>query len=429
LDLSFIHILGRFIDKEIFGRLVWPVHNPVNPLPSDVRGDMLKLASGKDMLFSLPYESIAPFLRLIRQSADDPSVMSIKITLYRLDALSKLAESLILAAENGKEVIVLMELRARFDESNNIEWANRFEEAGCKVIYGLVGYKCHSKVCLITRKESGKIQYITQIGTGNYNEKTAKLYSDLFLITSNQEIGRDAAAFFSNMLIGNLDGVYNHLWVAPNSFKNNVIAMIEGERQKSLSGLRGRIIIKCNSLTDKEIIEKLVEAGAAGVDISMNIRGISCLIPQLPGATDNIRIFSIVGKFLEHTRIFCFGEGDNSRIYISSADLMTRNTQRRVEVACPIFDPDLKTRVLWMLDIMFKDDTNAWDLFPDGRYILRESADPDNQNNSQEFFVNEAQSRAFLMVTEENSQNKKGRGFFSFQRIRDFFSTLFSQKG
>ena len=422
LDLSFIHILGRFLNKDIYGRLIWPIHNPVNPLPTAIRGDMLKLVSGQDMLFSFPYESIAPFLRLIRQSADDPYVLSIKITLYRLDALSKLAESLILAAENGKEVIVLMELRARFDESNNIEWANRFEEAGCKVIYGLIGYKCHSKVCLITRKESGKLQYITQVGTGNYNEKTAKLYTDLSLITANQEIGRDAAAFFGNMLIGNLDGVYNHLWVAPSSFKDNVIACIDEERKKTLSGKRGKIIIKCNSLTDKEIIEKLVEAGAAGVDISMNIRGISCLIPLLPGVTDNIRIFSIVGKFLEHTRIFCFGDGDTAKIYISSADLMTRNTQRRVEVACPILDPVIKTRVLWMLDVMFKDDTNGWDLFPDGRYILRESANPDNPVNSQEFFVNEAQSRAFLLVADENSVDKKGKGFFSFGWLKKLFS-------
>jgi len=426
LDMSFIHTLGRFLDKDIFGRLIWLAHNPVNPLPTAVRGDMLKFASGKDMLFAFPYESITPFLHLIRQAAEDPTVLSIKITLYRLDAQSKLAESLILAAENGKEVIVLMELRARFDESNNIEWANRFDEAGCKVIYGLVGYKCHSKLCLITKKDSGKIQYITQVGTGNYNEKTAKLYTDLSLITSNQEIGRDAAAFFNNMLLGNLDGEYTHLWVAPSSFKNNVIACIEEERQKALNGKQGKIIIKCNSLTDKEIIEKLVEAGAAGVDITMNIRGISCLIPQLAGITDNIKIFSIVGKFLEHTRIFCFGIGDNAKIYISSADLMTRNTQRRVEVACPILDPELKTRVLWMLDVMFKDDTNAWDLYSDGRYILRDSVDPDNPNNSQEFFVNEAQSRAFLLVTEENSKDSKDSGFFFFKSLKKFFTSLFS---
>jgi len=401
LDLSFCFTFSRYLDKETTERLVWQVHTPVNPLPPSERRNMMRLVSENDMLFSFPYESIVPFLSLIRHAAEDATVLSIKITVYRLDAQSKLAESLILAAENGKEVIVLMELRARFDESNNIEWASRFEEAGCRIIYGLVGYKCHSKLCLITRKEAGKLSYITQVGTGNYNEKTAKLYTDLSLITSNQEIGRDAAAFFSNMLIGNLEGEYTHLWVAPNGFKSNVIKAIEGQRQKALNGERGKIIIKCNSLTDKEIIEKLVEAGDSGVEINMNIRGICCLVPQLPSVTDNIKVFSIVGKFLEHTRIFCFGEGLDADIYISSADLMTRNTQRRVEIACPILDPDIKDRVLWMLDIMFKDDTNAWDLFSDGRYILRDPADPDNPLNSQEFFTNEAKSRAAL-ISEEN---------------------------
>jgi len=405
LDLSFCHTFGRTFDKETYNRLVWPVHVPVNPLPPSERGDMLKLATEKDMLFSFPFESIAPFLSLIRQAAEDTSVVSIKITVYRLDAQSKLAEYLINAAENGKEVVVLMELRARFDESNNIEWASRFEEAGCRVIYGLVGYKCHSKLCLITRKKSGKLHFITQVGTGNYNEKTAKLYTDLSLITSNSEIGRDAAVFFSNMLIGNLEGEYTHLWVAPNSFKTNVINAIEDQRQKALNGERGKIIIKCNSLTDKEIIEKLVEAGASGVEITMNIRGICCLIPQLPGVTDNISVFSIVGKFLEHTRIYCFGEGQNSDIYISSADFMTRNTERRVEVACPILDSDLKTRILWMLDVMFSDDTNAWDLNSEGHYILRRNADPDNPRSSQVFFTTEAQSRASLLSEESNTKS------------------------
>ncbi|MCL2821298.1 MAG: polyphosphate kinase 1 [Oscillospiraceae bacterium] len=401
LDLSFCFTFSRYLDKETTERLVWPVHTPVNPLPSSERRNMMRLATENDMLFSFPYESIAPFLSMIRHAAEDATVLSIKITVYRLDAQSKLAESLILAAENGKEVIVLMELRARFDENNNIEWASRLEEAGCRVIYGLVGYKCHSKLCLITRKVAGKVHYITQVGTGNYNERTAKLYTDLSLITSNQELGRDAAAFFSNMLIGNLEGEYNHLWVAPNGFKNNVLKAIEKQLKKAQNGEKGRIVIKCNSLTDKEIIEKLVEAGAGGVEIVMNIRGICCLIPQLPSVTDNIKVFSIVGKFLEHTRIFCFGNGIDADIYISSADLMTRNTQRRVEIACPILDPDLKDRVLWMLDVMSRDDTNAWDLFSDGRYILREPADPDNPLNSQEYFTHEAVTRA-AELAEEN---------------------------
>ena len=389
-DLSFGFNMSRYFDKSAISSLVWPTHVPSNSLSPSVRSNMIKRAIGKDMLFSFPFESISPFLSLIRQAAEDSSVLSIKITLYRIDAQSKLAESLITAAENGKEVIVLMELRARFDESNNIEWANRLEEAGCRVIYGLVGYKCHSKVCLITRKETGRLHYITQIGTGNYNERTAKLYTDLSLITANQDIGRDAAEFFTNMLTDNLDGTYTHLWVAPNSFKSNVLKAIENEHQKVLRGNRGRIFIKCNSLTDKEIIDKLVEAGDNGVEISMNIRGICCLVPGLPGVTDNIEVFSIVGKFLEHTRIFCFGEGADEMIYISSADLMTRNTQRRVEVACPILDPDIKNRIRWMLEVLYDDDTNAWDLGSNGKYTLRETIDLYRPVNSQEIFTHKA---------------------------------------
>jgi len=422
LDLSFCFTFARYLDKETTERLVWNAHFPVNTIPPSERRNIMRLVSENDMLFSFPYESLSPFLSLIRSAAEDAAVLSIKITVYRLDAQSKLAESLILASENGKEVIVLMELRARFDESNNIEWASRFEEAGCRVIYGLVGYKCHSKLCLITKKVSGKVQYITQVGTGNYNERTAKLYTDLSLITSNQEIGRDAAAFFSNMLLGNLEGEYSHFWVAPNSYKNNVLKAIEGQRQKALNGERGKIVIKCNSLTDKEIIEKLVEAGDSGVEILMNIRGICCLVPQLPSVTDNIRVFSIVGKFLEHTRIFCFGEGPNADIYISSADLMTRNTQRRVEIACPILDPDIKDRLLWMLDVMFKDDTNAWDLYSDGRYILRDPADPDNPLNTQEFFTHEAKSRALEIADENKTIVYSSKKPSLFNKIKKIFT-------
>jgi len=404
VDLSFSFSLYRYLDKETTARLIWPAHVPANPLPLKLQDQMVKLARGKDMLFSFPYESIAPFLSLIRQAAVDQSVLSIKITLYRIDAQSKLAESLILAAESGKDVIVMMELRARFDETNNIEWANRLEEAGCRVIYGLVGYKCHSKLCLITLKDNGKIHFITQIGTGNYNERTAKLYTDLSLITSNQDIGRDAAAFFNNMLIGNLEGEYTHLLVAPNKFKSYIIDMIEIERQKALHSGTGRIIIKCNSLSDKDIIEKLVQAGSDGVKISMNVRGICCLIPELPGITDNIQVISVVGKFLEHTRIFCFGSGIDARLFISSADLMTRNTQRRVEVACPIIDIDIKERILHMLDIMFHDDTNAWELKSDGSYILRHPVNPAAPLNSQEFFTKEAELNAQAASSNKRAQ-------------------------
>ena len=406
LDLSFCYTLGKYFDKETYDRLIWPAHVPVISLPPDKMKNMLKTATEKDILLSFPYESILPFITMIRQAAEDPKVLSVKITLYRIDIQSKLAEYLIRAAENGKEVVVLMELRARFDEDNNIKWANRLEESGCRIIYGLMGYKCHSKVCLITLKESGKLTYITQVGTGNYNEKTAKLYTDLCLITANQDIGRDAATFFSNMLLGNLEGEYSHLLVAPYSFKNNIIKLIDKECQKALNGSKGKIIIKCNSLTDKELIEKLVEAADCGVEIFMNIRGICCLIPQLPGVTDNIHVISIVGKFLEHTRIFCFGEGIDSKIFISSADFMTRNTSRRVEVACPIYDPVLKTRIISMLDIMLNDDTNAWELFSDGRYILRDRVDPENPKNSQEIFTQEA----IINISDDSFSKVKEKG-------------------
>jgi len=404
LDISFGFTLERLIDKETVKRLVWPVHQPAEVMPSDKKTNTLNIAaSGKDLMFSYPFESISYFLSLIRQAAEDASVISIKITLYRIDAQSKLAESLILAAENGKEVIVLMELRARFDERNNIEWAQRLEEAGCRVIYGLVDYKVHSKVCLITRKEFGKIHYITQIGTGNYNERTAKQYTDLSLITANQEIGRDAAGFFSNLLLGNLEGEYKHLWVAPNSYKDNILQCIETERQKALNGENGSSIIKCNSLTDKEIIEKLSEASCDGVMVSMIVRGICCLVPQIANATQNIRVISIVGKFLEHSRIFCFGTGFDKKVYISSADLMTRNTQRRVEIACPILDADLKERIYGMLETMLMDNTQAWEQFSDGRYILRHQPGSDLVINSQAFFTNEARVNAMASGTPKHS--------------------------
>ncbi|MDR1116840.1 MAG: polyphosphate kinase 1 [Oscillospiraceae bacterium] len=431
LDLSFCFSLDRVIGKETFRRLVWPAHIPAETLPADKKANMLKLAAGKDLLLSYPFESISPFLALIRQAAEDTSVLSIKITLYRIDMQSKLAESLILAAENGKEVIVLMELRARFDEKNNIEWAQRLEEAGCRIIYGLVGYKVHSKVCLITRREFGKVQYITQIGTGNYNEKTSKQYTDLSLITSDQEIGRDAASFFGNLLLGNLEGHYTHLWVAPGNFKVNILQSIEAERQRALNGEEGRIIIKCNSLTDKDIIEKLTESARDGVKISMIVRGICCLIPGIQNSTENIRVISIVGKFLEHSRIFCFGTGSQKKIYISSADLMTRNTQRRVEVACPILDAGLKDRIFKMMETMLMDNTQAWEQFSDGRYILRHNPGADLIINFQELFTQDARVNALHAETEKSkgrsTRLNSGDKFPLFKRVLRAADRFFSE--
>ena len=411
LNLSFAFSLGSYLDKALVSKLSWSPHVPAEVLSAVQKSNIMKtVSSDKDLMFSYPFDSISPFLSLIRQAASDSSVVSIKITLYRIDAHSKLAESLIEAAENGKEVIVLMELRARFDEQNNIDWAQRLEDAGCRVIYGLVGYKVHSKVCLITRREFGNIKYITQIGTGNFNEKTAKLYTDLALITGNPEIGQDAFDFFGNLLLDNLDGEYKHLWVAPSSFKNNVLQCIEEEKDKAQNGGDGRIIIKCNSLTDTEIIEALAAASCVGVKISLIVRGICCIVPQVPGATDNVRVTSIVGKFLEHSRIFCFGEGGEAKIYISSADLMTRNTENRVEVACPILNTHLKARILYMLDVMLRDNTQAWEQFQDGSYVLRQPMGSDVAVNSQEIFTQEAR---ISEMGAGSGANKNGGGKLS----------------
>jgi polyphosphate kinase len=408
LDLSFCYSLDRALDRETHRQLCWPAHVPAEAIPVDKNLDMMKLARERDIFLSYPFDSITPLLALVGQAAEDPSVASIKITLYRIDVQSQLATWLIRAAENGKEVVALMELRARFDESNNIEWAQRLEDAGCRVIYGLQGYKVHSKVCLISRNDHGRIQHITQIGTGNYNEKTARLYTDLSLITANQEIGRDAVSFFSNLLLGNLEGQYMRLWVAPMSLKSNILREIELERQKATRGENGRIIIKCNSITDKEIIEKLAEASQAGVRISMIVRGICCLVPRVPGSTENITVISIVGKFLEHSRIFCFGMGEERKIYIASADFMTRNTERRVEVACPILDPGIKNRIYDMLEVLLADNTQAWEQFADGSYIPRQPS-PDLRINSQERFTQEARANAMKAGLDRGKAKKKSR--------------------
>jgi polyphosphate kinase len=411
LDLTYCYKLEEKIAPENKRKLAKPVHIPCDSYPTDKKVSLMKHVQKKDLLFSHPYESITPYLEMIKQAVEDPTVLSIKITLYRLDAQSKLAESLIRAAGNGKEVIVLMELRARFDEANNIEWANRLDEAGCRVIYGPTGYKVHSKICLITKKESGKIQYITQLGTGNYNEKTAKQYTDISLITANQKIGKDAAIFFNNLLIGNFDGEYSHLWVAPNYYKQNILQCIEEEKKKAEKGEKSQIIIKCNSITDKEVITKLIEASQSGVKISMIVRGICCLIPRVPQLTENISIISIIGEFLEHSRIYCFGTGDDKKIYISSADLMTRNTERRIEIACPILEGELKQRVFEMLETMLMDNTKAREQFSDGRYVLRH-APTDLAINSQKIFTEQARANTAQALA-ESTQNTKGNNILS----------------
>ena len=421
LDLSYCYRLEE-IHKNTNKGLVRPAFIPADVHP-DRKISIMRLIQKKDLLLSYPYESIASFLTMMRQAAEDPAVLSIKITLYRIDFQSKLAEALIQAAENGKEVIVLMELRARFDEENNIEWAQRLYESGCRVIYGLPDYKVHSKICLITRKNFGKIQYITQIGTGNYNEKTAKLYTDLSLITANQEIGKDAALFFNNLMLNKLKGDYTHLWVAPIYYKQSILDRIETERQKATKGRESRIIIKCNSLTDREIIIKLIEASQSGVKISMIIRGICCLIPGISGFTDNITVTSIIGRFLEHSRIYCFGTEEDLDLYISSSDLMTRNTERRVEIACPVLDRDVKQRIYDMLEIGLKDDTKSWKQFSDGRYIQPPIQPEEIAVNSQEIFTEQARSHSVSLA--EHEQTTKGEGFLN--NIKSWIAKLSSK--
>lgn len=348
----------------------------------------------KDKLLSYPYESMKPFLNFLREAANDKEVISIKMTLYRVAKHSKIVEYLIDAAENGKEVLVLVELKARFDEENNIEWSRRLEDAGCRVIYGLDGYKVHSKLCLVTKKSEGQVEYYIQIGTGNYNEKTARLYTDLSFMTANVEIGLEAAKVFQALSMEETVDNVQHLLVAPRCLQNKVLSMIDEEIACAKEGKEAYIGLKMNSLTDKKIIDKLIEASQAGVKIDMVIRGICCLIPGVKGKTENIQVRSIVGRFLEHSRIYIFGTQEREKVYIASADFMTRNTLRRVEVATPIYDKDLKMQLEEMFITMLSDNQKARQEDSRGNYEIAEAQE--TPLNSQEFFYEQAYMRATI---------------------------------
>lgn len=348
----------------------------------------------KDKLLSYPYESMKPFLNFLREAANDKEVISIKMTLYRVAKHSKIVEYLIDAAENGKEVLVLAELKARFDEENNIEWSRRLEDAGCRVIYGLDGYKVHSKLCLVTKKSEGQVEYYTQIGTGNYNEKTARLYTDLSFMTANVEIGLEAAKVFQALSMEETVDNVQHLLVAPRCLQNKVLSMIDEEIACAKEGKEAYIGLKMNSLTDKKIIDKLIEASQAGVKIDMVIRGICCLIPGVKGKTENIQVRSIVGRFLEHSRIYIFGTQEREKVYIASADFMTRNTLRRVEVAAPVYDKDLKMQLEEMFITMLSDNQKARQEDSRGNYEIAEAQE--TPLNSQEFFYEQAYMRATI---------------------------------
>ena len=393
LDLSFVFQLQDRLRtrQELFYEKRTPQLSPSFNMDRSI----LEQIKEKDKLLSYPFESMKPFLRMLHEAANDKEVVSIKMTLYRLSRQSKVVEALIEAAENGKEVFVMIELKARFDEENNIEWSRRLEEAGCRVVYGLDGYKVHSKLCLITRKTEQGIEYYTQIGTGNYNEKTSRLYTDLSYMTSRVEIGLEAADVFQALDKGETVKETKHLLVAPNCLQNKVIDMIEEEMRHAHKGEEAYIGLKMNSLTDKKIIDKLIDASRAGVKIDMVIRGINCLIPEVSGYTENIRVRSIVGRFLEHSRIYIFGCGERKRIYIASADFMTRNTVRRVEVASPIYDPEIAQRLEEMFITMLSDNQKARVEDNEGNYALVYKAE-DTPLNSQEFFYQAAYDNAFV---------------------------------
>ena len=386
LDLSFVFQIQDLLRKN--PELYFPKRTPQKSDQFQDGKSIIAQIKEEDKLLSYPYESIRPFLHLLTETAEDPDVISIKMTLYRVAKQSKVVEALIEAAENGKEVVVLVELRARFDEENNIEWSRRLEDAGCQVIYGLDGYKVHSKLCLITRKNAGQVEYITQIGTGNYNEKTSRLYTDLSLMTSNVEIGLEASNVFQALSKGEVVEHTRHLLVAPKCLQNKVLDMLDEEIAHARNGEEAYAGFKLNSLTDKKIIDKLIEASEAGVKIDMIIRGICCLIPGVEGKTENIRIISIVGRFLEHSRIYIFGSKERRKYYIASADFMTRNTVRRVEVAAPVYNDKLKTKLQEMFDVMLSDNQKARKLEADGNYH-RVSNDL-TPVNAQEYFYAEA---------------------------------------
>ena len=401
------------------------VYEPFSPQKSAhvQEGSMLKQVKKQDILLFYPYESMDPFLKLIKDASADPNVMTIKITIYRLAKKARLVEYLCAAAENGKEVTVLIEQRARFDEQNNIDWSERLEEAGCRVIYGFDGYKVHSKICLITYRNRNEIQYITQVGTGNYNEKTAAMYTDLSLMTADPRIGQDAAEFFKNMSIGNLQGSYQYLIVSPVSLKSSILQMMDEEIQK---GKDGRIVMKMNSVTDVDFIRKVSEASCAGVRVDLIVRGICCILPGVPEFSENVRVMRVVGRYLEHPRIFSFGTGKEQKIYIGSADMMTRNTEKRVEVACPVLDEQIRRQINHDLKVMLSDNVKARVMQKDGTYTKRKLKDESSGKmiDSQAVFMEEALKAAEEVQKKEQAKAQKKSGGFATNLVRKILHML-----
>ena len=395
LCMKYVFDLIKSLPAERAAELSFVPYRPRWPEDLDPKASVIEQVRRRDQLLFFPFDGVDPFLQLLREAAERPDVMSIKITIYRLATASKVAHILCKAADNGKEVTVLMELRARFDEENNISWSRLLEDSGCRVIYGVEDYKCHSKICLITMRRGDRLSYITQIGTGNYNERTNEMYTDLSLITASEDIGLDGTVFFQNMLVGNLEGEYRLLLVAPAGIKPKLLELIDGEIAK---GQEGYIRIKANSMTERDVMDKLVEASQAGVQVQLILRGICCLRPGIAAQTANIHVTSIVGRYLEHGRIYCFGRGQDAVLYIASADLMTRNLDHRVEVACPIYDREIRKQLLWILHTQLEDNVKASSLLPDGSYCRKiNSLAP---RSSQEVFMETSVHRALPARTE-----------------------------
>ncbi len=413
MQAGFLFELIDDLPEKLIAKYSYESFTPQPSVLVDPHKKMIDQIRRKDILLSYPYESMDPVIRLLEESAEDDTVVSIKITLYRIASDSKIARALIRASENGKDVIVLMELRARFDEDNNILWSSKLEEAGCKILYGFDNYKTHSKVCLITRVDhQGNIQYISQVATGNYNEKTAKLYTDFSLMTANQAIGKDAKDLFDNIMLGNVEGEYNNLLVSPKSMQEGLDKLIDEQIEKQRQTGNGYIRLKLNSISDRKLIDKLSEASNEGVEIVMLVRGICCILPGIKDRSENIRIYSIVGRFLEHHRVYQFGHGLDSKVYISSADFMTRNIRHRMEVAIPVYDNDIKQRILDFMDLMLSDDVKIRKLLPDGQYTkVQRINNIDSQailsKNSKKRSLKAKEARAIKKLANKNKKRNE----------------------
>lgn len=437
MQAGFLFGLIDDLPENLISKHSYKPFEPQASIMVDPDRKMMDQIEDKDIFLSFPYESIDPVIRLLEEAAEDDSVVSIKITLYRIAHDSKIAKALIKASENGKDVIVLMELRARFDEDNNILWSSKLEDAGCKILYGFDNYKTHSKICLITRVDhQGNIRYTTQVATGNYNEKTAKLYTDFSFMTANASIGLDAKNVFDNVMLGNLDGEYKNLLVSPKSMQEGLDSLIDEQIKIQENGGNGYIRLKLNSISDRILIDKLSQASNAGVKIDMLVRGITCILPNIKDRTENIEIYSVVGRFLEHHRIYQFGFGEDAKVYISSADFMTRNIRHRMEVAVPIYDDDIKKRIMDFMDLMFADDVKIRKLLANGEYTKVKNI---NNIDAQFELAKEAKKRSLIakenraienvarknkrihktIISEERKQLKKEKNYF--QRIADIF--------